>query len=116
MGCTSSKESAPHKSKRATTYGSDTNMPNERYLSDAPRTQAAPDRVVDIDKRGSEEAARPKETFDSYARRGVIRESALRPGDVQPVGTFNRRGMTIFRKGRGSEDMRSMPRSDGSAR
>lgn len=32
---------------------------------------------------GSDEAARPKETFEAYARRGVIRESALLPAGVK---------------------------------
>ena len=99
MGCTSSKESAPHKSKRAILYGSDTKLPNQRYLSDPPRQHIKFDSPTSSQERRSgkaakpkettrkpvgpkvtpAEAARPKETFEAYAQRGVIRASALLP-------------------------------------
>ena len=79
MGCTSSKESAPPKSDRGVLYGSDTSLPNQRYLSCPPRKLAASDKITNVDKQGSAEAPRPKETFEAYARRGLIRQSALLP-------------------------------------
>ena len=129
MGCASSKESAPPKSKRARLYGSDTNLPTQRYLSDpAPRhikfasgTNFKKHSAGKADKDkssvemyphrdGSKNEARPKETkaagpktsgevysrrdrskhqtqpqetFEAYARRGIIRQSALFPESVQ---------------------------------
>ena len=88
MGCTSSKESGPRKPKRAVLYGSNTSLPRERYLADpAPKTVALPKTAAPMssannDTRGSGEAARPKETFEAYARRGVIRQSALFPEET----------------------------------
>ena len=82
MGCTSSKESGPRKPKRAVLYGSNTSVPSERYLADPiPKTEE-PASSANNGTRGSDEAARPKETFDAYARRGVIRQSALFPEDT----------------------------------
>ena len=82
MGCTSSKESAPRKPKRAVLYGSNTSLPRERYLADPiPKTEA-PKTSDNSGTRGSDETARPKETFDAYARRGVIRQSALFPEEI----------------------------------
>lgn len=79
MGCTSSKESTPHKPKREMLYGSNTNNPTERYLSEpAPKHVRFASSTKNATS-GSEEAARPKETFQAYARRGLIRESALLP-------------------------------------
>ena len=82
MGCTSSKESAPRKPKRAVLYGSNTNLPRERYLADLVPKTAAPTSSANNDTPGSGEAARPKETFDAYAKRGVIRQSALFPEEA----------------------------------
>ena len=79
MGCTSSKESAPDNSKRAKLYGSDTSAPTERYLLDPPRKHVTFEVRSNDDTHGSGEAARPKETFEAYARRGGIRKSALCP-------------------------------------
>ena len=82
MGCTSSKESAPRKPKRAILYGSNTSLPRERYLADPiPKTEA-PKTSDTSGTRGSDEAARPKETFEAYAQRGVIRQSALFPEET----------------------------------
>ena len=84
MGCMLSKESASSKPKRAILYGSDTSPPNQRYLSDPPRKNTASNSSTKVEERGSGEAARPKETFEAYARRGIIRQSALTPEDLQP--------------------------------
>ncbi|KAF6217758.1 hypothetical protein HO133_006585 [Letharia lupina] len=77
MGCTSSKESAPRKSKRVKLYGSDTQLPDQRYLSDPLPNHVVSENSSIHDTRGSGEAARPKETFEAYVQRGVIRQSAL---------------------------------------
>ena len=107
MGCTSSKESGPHESKRAVLYGSDTNLPNQRYLSDPPQKHVKFDSSTFTHKSVSGKAvgfkeartkavmpretpgetARPKETFEAYARRGVIRQSALLPEGAQSART-----------------------------
>lgn len=81
MGCTSSKETTPRKSKRDMLYGSNTSLPTQRYLSDPhpPRKPVASKSSRKDDTRGSGEAARPKETFEAYASRGVISQSALVP-------------------------------------
>lgn len=79
MGCTSSKESAPRKPKRDRLYGSDSSDPTERYLSDPPSRKVTLEVPSNDETRGSGEAARPKETFEAYARRGVISQSALHP-------------------------------------
>lgn len=83
MGCTASKEEAPRKSQRDILYGSDTNLPSQRYLPDPSRQHTSPKSSSNNGTRGSGEAARPKETFEAYARRGLIRESALLPKGVQ---------------------------------
>ena len=110
MGCASSKESAPPKSKRAILYGSDTNPSSQRYLSDpAPKhvkfasstnfgkphsTKAAmPKETIETYPRhgGTRKAeAQPKETFEAYAERGLIRQSALLPEGVQSARTQRR--------------------------
>ena len=79
MGCTSSKESAPRKSKRDKLYGSDTNLPTDRYLSDPAPKHVTFENPSNNGKPRAGEPARPKETFEDYARRGVIRQSALNP-------------------------------------
>ena len=79
MGCTSSKESAPRKSKRDKLYGSDSSNPTERYLSDLPPKHVTFKVPSKDETRKSGEAARPKETFEAYASRGVISQSALSP-------------------------------------
>ncbi len=79
MGCTSSKESGPRKSRRDKLYGSDSSDPKERYLSDPPSKHVTLEVPSHGETRGSGEAARPRETFEAYARRGVISQSALRP-------------------------------------
>lgn len=84
MGCASSKESTSGKSKRDILYGSDTELPDQRYLSDPPpRKHVRFDSSTKGGTRDSGEAARPKETFEAYASRGVIRQSALLPEEVQ---------------------------------
>ncbi|KAL9064947.1 MAG: hypothetical protein Q9161_008539 [Pseudevernia consocians] len=108
MGCTSSKESTPRDSKRDKLFPSDTSLPSERYLSDPPAkhvkfasssndgTRGSGEAVrpkeagsSNIGIHGSGEAARPKETFEAYARRGVIRRSALVPAGTQSKFTEN---------------------------
>lgn len=89
MGCTSSKESTPNKSKRAKLYGSNTNLPTERYLSDATPKHVKFASSTDNGTHGSGETARPTETFEAYARRGVIRQSALLPEGVGSKRTEN---------------------------
>lgn len=102
MGCTASKQSAPHESKRARLYGSNTLPPTERYISHPAPSDLAPKHVTFAsstkdDKRGSandatrgsDEVARPKETFEAYARRGVIREYALLPEGIESRRTEN---------------------------
>ena len=86
MGCTASKESSSPGKKRAILYGSDTHIPTQRYLLDPnpPSKQAASGRSNVF---GSGEAARSKETFDSYAQRGVIRGSVLLPESVKSKRT-----------------------------
>ena len=84
MGCTSSKESTPHKPKREVLYGSNTPLPSERYFSEpAPQKHVRFASSTKNDTPGSDEAARPKETFEAYARRGLIRESALLPEGIE---------------------------------
>lgn len=92
MGCNSSKESAPPKSKRGRLYGSDTLPSTGRYLSNpapnkhvtfASSTKDDTHGSAKDNTRDSEEVARPKETFEAYARRGVIRESALLPEGIE---------------------------------
>ena len=100
MGCTSSKESTPQKPKREILYGSNTNNPTERYLSEPAPKDSAPKHVrfdssAKKGPRSSDEAARPKETFEAYARRGVFRESAL-----LPEGTRSRRTEHLSHKKR----------------
>ena len=110
MGCTSSKESAPHTSKHAVLYGSNTYHPNQRYLSDPvpkhikfasstnfgkPRSgkAAMPKKACEeYPYRGGPGKAepRPKETFEAYAQRGLIRQSALLPEGVQSARTRHR--------------------------
>lgn len=89
MGCTSSKESAPSKPKREKLYGSDTQLPDQRYLSDPPAKHVTfTDSSKSKDgKRGSAEAARPKETFEAYAQRGVISQSAIAPEGAESKET-----------------------------
>ncbi|KAL9136305.1 MAG: hypothetical protein Q9175_002494 [Cornicularia normoerica] len=104
MGCTPSKESAPGKSNRAILYGSDTNLPNQRYLADPlPKhttsesssnngtsgsgQAATSESSSNNGTSGSGQAARPTETFEAYARRGLIRQSALLPERVQSKRT-----------------------------
>ena len=60
MGCMSSKEIGSGKGGRAVLYGSDTNTPHQRYLADP-----------------------QPNTFEAYARHGVIRQSALFPEGVE---------------------------------
>ena len=60
MGCPLSKDIRPAKPERAKLYGSNTTTPHERYLADP-----------------------PPHTFDAYARRGIIRASALFPEGVE---------------------------------
>lgn len=113
MGCTSSKESAPQESKRAILYGSDTKLPHQRYLADAPREHIKLDGSTSSRERRSgkeaqtkeivrkpvgskvttAETARPKETFEAYAQRGVIRASALLP-EGAPSGRTKRSPQT----------------------
>ena len=107
MGCTSSKESAPHKSKRAVLYGSDTNPSNDRYISyPAPKhvrftsstnfgkprsgkAAIAKETIEAYPRRSGLTKAEPwpKETFEAYAQRGLIRQSALLPEGVQSART-----------------------------
>ena len=94
MGCTSSKESVPRNSEHAVLYGSDTSLPNQRHFSCPPRKPAASDNKKKVEKQVSGKAPRPKETFEAYARRGVIRQSALLP-ETQP-----RRNEHLVRKKR----------------
>ena len=87
MGCNSSKESAPHNSKRAVLYGSNSTLPTQRYLADPPRRKPVASKgSSNDDTHGSGEAARPNETFDAYARRGIIGESALGPEATESKG------------------------------
>lgn len=86
MGCAGSKESAPSNPKRDILYGSDIEHPDQRYLSDPPHKHVQFDSSTKGGiggTRSSGEAARPKETFEAYAHRGVIRKSALLPEAVQ---------------------------------
>ena len=110
MGCTSSKESAPRKSKSGVPYGSDANPSNQRYVSDPapkhvrfasstnfgkPRSGkvAMPKETIEVyPRRGGlrKAEAEPKETFEAYAQRGLIRQSALLPEGVQSARTQHR--------------------------
>ncbi len=82
MGCTSSKESAPGKPNSHS-------LPKKRSLSDTPRQGAVSNRPRDVNKRGLGDTARPKETFEAYASRGVIRQSALFPEETPSKRTEN---------------------------
>ena len=78
MGSISSKVSAPgKKAKRDVLYGSDTRRPSQRYLADPPHKHTTAERQRNCNTCAADKAARPKETFEAYARRGVIRQSAL---------------------------------------
>ena len=93
MGCASSKVS-----KREILYGSDTPLPTQRYLSDPAarhvkfetpsRTGKRPSRSAGKPK--PVQAARPTETFEAYAKRGIIRQSAIFPEGVKSKRTENR--------------------------
>lgn len=87
MGCTSSIESAPGKSNRVILYGSDTNLPNQRYLADPLPKHTTSESSSNNGTSGSGQAARPTETFEAYARRGIIRQSALLPERVKSKRT-----------------------------
>ena len=117
MGCTSSKESVPRKSKRAVLYGSDAKAASQRYLSDPapkhvkfasstnfgkPRSgkAAMPKETIEAypGSGGARKAeAQPKETFEAYAERGLIRQSALLPEGVQSARTQRRPQMKSAR-------------------
>ena len=110
MGCTSSKESAPRKSKHAVPNGSDINPSNRPYVLDpAPKhirfasstnfgkphsgKSAMPKETMEAYplRGGPRKAeAQPKETFEAYAQRGLIRQSALLPEGVQSARTQRR--------------------------
>ena len=86
MGCTASKDSSSGKPKREILYGSNTELPDQRYLSDPPpRKHVTFDSPVKGGTRDSGEAARSEETFEAYANRGVISKSALLPEEKKSV-------------------------------